>query len=521
MTQTDIRDLLADAAAGPGRIRFLPSEPDWVPVGAIFRAAEQRITHLAELAGQRQSIAMVLTPSSACLAALFGAWLGGVQVVSCPAPGRAQDLHDYVRHLEHLCSTAGAITLLLGAEHRGIAPSSEIRTVGYDDIRSVRQTEKRTDNARLIQCTSGTTAEPRGVVLSPAALGNNVLSILERLHPRRSDAACSWLPLSHDMGLVGMCLASFAASAAPWQSAGGVTLIESDFFARNPSVWLETCSTAGVTITCAPDFGLRLAERSARRTPVRDLSRIRALITGAELVRAETLRGFEESFRSAGFRGEALCPAYGLAEAALGISMVLPEARWRSIVRPADGECAEGSEAPRGTRPAEVVSCGPPLAGWRARIDEAHDGEILVTGNSLMCGYLGETPRTRAWFRTNDCGFIEGGELFPLGRLDDVIVFGGRKFSAQRIARVVEAIDGVRAGYVAVISVGGDRPTIVFEQRMAADRNALEREIRRQVMRKIGLQPGKVLALAPGCFPKTSSGKPRLHSMRALLTESS
>src|SRR5438876_647137 len=165
--------------------------------------------------------------------------------------------------------------------------------------------------------------------------GGTVAAVLAALEPGAGDASCSWLPLSHDMGLIGQLLSPLAAGA-PEFGHHCLTLMKPEAFMANPRSWLRTCSETGSTITVAPNFALELAVRTSRRIGSLDLSRLRAIIVGSESVRADTLVRFADAYAPSGFRPLALCPGYGLAEATLAVTIVRPHEPWRSIPRPAD-----------------------------------------------------------------------------------------------------------------------------------------------------------------------------------------
>jgi acyl-CoA synthetase (AMP-forming)/AMP-acid ligase II len=323
--------------------------------------------------------------------------------------------------------------------------------------------------------------------------------MIEHMAPDNQGAtAFSWLPLSHDMGLVGTCLTILASMGPPWRSRRLVLMPPERMIAR-PSRWLQACSEIGATVTCAPNFALELVQAHAPGGV--DLRPLRVLIVGSELVAPGTLRRFAAAMAPLGFDAAALCPAYGMAEASLAVTMVRPRERWRAS--------AGGPEGP------EVVSCGVPLRGLevRAPAGAGAAGPIAVRGASLLGGYLGRDASPLdpdGWLATSDLGFLDGGELHVVGRADDVLVIAGRKLAPEPLEETAARHEAVRPGNCAAIPDGSGGYVLVAERRRASARADLReacRWIRRELSVDRGAAPTAVVIVSPGSIPRTPSGK--------------
>jgi fatty-acyl-CoA synthase len=285
-------------------------------------------------------------------------------------------------------------------------------------------------------------------------------------------------------------------------------------FIRRPAGWMAACSEYGATITAGPSFALELAARLLDGRGHIDLSRLRTLITGAETVRASTLRRLAKAGRPHGLDERAFCPAYGLAEATLAVSLVRPGEMWHAqpvdAARLHDGHWVQSDEA--GT---ELVSTGRPLPGVEVRAAGDDDvGEVLVRSPSKLDGYVGDhdDPVVDGWLRTGDLGAVRDGELYLVARLDDMIVVGGRNLYATELETAIAAHPGIRAGSCVAIPDDGGRYVIVAEPAMP-DARALgdvAAEIR-SLLAKQFTAPSAVHFVARGSLPKTPSGKPQRH----------
>ena len=381
-----------------------------------------------------------------------------------------------------------------------------------------------------IQFSSGSTSFPRGVLVSQRALASNASAIAGHgLRLTREDRCVSWLPLYHDMGLVGCCL-------TPVMTQTSIDYIATTGFARRPLTWLKVISEHGGTISFSPTFGYDLCVRRSERGPEQsfDLSRWRVAGIGGEMIRAHALEQFAERFASVGFDRRAFVPSYGLAEATLAVTFsdlnqglridwvdcgpAFERGRKALAVVP-----KSGTGAPR-TRPFAI--CGRPMPGYRIEIrNDAGDvlpertvGRICLRGPSLMSGYFRDLAATRSvttvdgWLDTGDMGYLAGGELVITGRSKDLIIFNGRNIWPQDLEWAIEKLDGVRPGEVAAFDVtaedGQERVVVVAECRLAdlASHRALRHAIKACVQKVASVECEVVLA-APRSLTFTTSGK--------------
>jgi acyl-CoA synthetase (AMP-forming)/AMP-acid ligase II len=523
---TALLDLLEEGSRGSARIRFLPDDPDPRPLGALWSESETAARWVTAAAGPDGAVAALLSTSFACVASILGAWRSGAALGSLPLPGRGVDTEEYARQLQQMCEMLGAETLLIDAAYRSMLPELPgLEVATFDDVLSGGPACDVDRSGTLVQFTSGSTGHPKGVLLSMEAIGANVSSIIQVV-PRDGDVACSWLPLSHDMGLIGMLLAAMA-SGAPGIGMRELVMITPEAFMANPSIWLKTCSQLGVTTTTAPNFAFELAARTAKWSKNLDLSPLRMCITGAERVRADTLRRFAAAYEGAGFDPVAVCPAYGLAEATLAVTILPRPSTWtsRTVSREAlaDGSWVElPAHADAG---AELVSNGPPIPDMevRVRAGDGEVGEIEITGPSMLDGYVGAelTLTDDGWFPTRDLGTVVDGELYVVGRMDDMLVVGGRNIYATEIEAALASVDGVRQGNCAVIPSDDGRYVVVAEPRSngraPAHLEASCRQLKAEASRRIGTSASSVVFIAPGSMPKTPSGKLQRHRVAAAL----
>jgi acyl-CoA synthetase (AMP-forming)/AMP-acid ligase II len=508
-----ILDLLDDGARRPGVVRILEARSQQtVNRSDLWHRAENSARWLRSHVGAGGTVAAVLTTTVDCMACVFGAFRAGITLASLPQPARKTPLEAYGAQLSSMCSQIGATILL--AEEQYIAPLEAIGIQASPFGECQRGGPPVPEGApfEFVQYTSGSTGNPRGVRLSSSALGANVLQIGSHdpdLGP--SDSSCSWLPLSHDMGLIGMLFTM-------WATVGDLTFISPAHFLLNPRAWLSACSQFSATVSAAPNFGLELAARSLAHSQPLDLSGMRGCVTGAEPVSAASLRAFSEAAGRHGFKGD-LVPAYGLAEATVAVTMAEPGPFRSHVVDPVAVADKRWTPAANGI---EVVSSGQPLPGTEVRIvnDGEGIGEIQVRGPSLMRGYVGGPEHSsEEWLSTNDLGHIEDGELFVLGRSDDVIVVSGRNLYAPDLEAAATAHEVVRAGRC--VAFAHDDGYVVVAERCRGDRrdgtlDAAARSVRAELSTRVGAGPAAVVLLAPGTMPKTPSGKLQRQRVRQM-----
>jgi len=363
----------------------------------------------------------------------------------------------------------------------------------------------RPDDACFLQYTSGSTGQPRGVMLSHANVVETTKFMAEAAGLTAEDRVVSWLPLYHDMGLIG-CTFTPPLTATP------IWLLPPDL--RNPRPWLEMITKVRATFTVSPDFGYRNCVRNVRDTSDLDLSSLRAALSGAEPVRTSTIDAFESHF---GIKN-VIVPCYGLAEATLAVA-IWP--RGVPLRYDASGRCLSVGQPCRGV---ELRIAEPMREGDAVDLVDLPpdiEGEICVKSPGVMQRYYNNPEATAkvltadGWLRTGDLGFIDAeGYLYVTGRLKDVIIVGGQNIVPADVEEIVDHVPGVR--YSAAVGVdsertGTQRLYVVAEVRdVAADASAgqgLVREIVQRVHREKGHRPARVLLVQPSTIPKTSSGK--------------
>jgi acyl-CoA synthetase (AMP-forming)/AMP-acid ligase II len=382
------------------------------------------------------------------------------------------------------------------------------------------------DAPAFLQFSSGTTLEPKAVVVSHAGLLHN-LEMMDDLfrhfdvHDEAERGGVCWLPLYHDMGLVG-CM--FVGLYHP----GTVTYIGPELFLAKPALWLQTLSRYRAVISPAPDFayGLCLARVKDEDMEGVDLSHWKLALDGAEPIDPGVLDRFTQRFARWGFRAEALTPVYGLAEAGLAVTFADPWSPPR-VTEFDRARLSERGEASPGTG-RRLPSVGRPLPGVQVeirdergrRMEEDRVGRVMIKGPSVTTAYYNDPELTaqtvrHGWLDTGDLGFFHQGELYVSGRVKDLIIIRGRNYAPQEIEALAAGIPGVRTGCVAAVghSVDGQGEQLVIfaekDRRVPRPDEEIAAEIHARIVTGISLVPHRVEILAPGTLPRTSSGKMR------------
>jgi acyl-CoA synthetase (AMP-forming)/AMP-acid ligase II len=516
----DILDFLEDACSGNGMIRFVPDHPEPLPVADLWRRSGRAAQWFSARLPETAAVAMVLATTPAAVAALVGAWRAGLTVASLSGPSRGMSVEEYRRQVEQACLQVDAALLAVDDALVAFLPPLSVPVAGFAQCEGGAG-GRTGGRGEFIQFTSGTTSASKGVRIKLGAIAANVESILEVLAPQVGDCACSWLPLSHDMGLVGMLFSSWAAMRPAILGQGELCLIRPEYFLRNPGSWLMACSETGAATTAAPDFGYALAARTIGTAERLDLGRLRTCICGGEVVRWSTLKRFAEACAAAGFRPRAFCPAYGLAEATLAVTMVRPEQD--VLVRNADAAAladGEWRDMPAG-QGQPVVSAGACLPGMDCRIAGKSSGlgAIEVTGRSMFTGYAWAGPQldSGGWLRTGDLGIFINGELYPTGRYDDRIIVAGRNVDATQLEGSISGKGGIRYGGAAAVEDGDGGFAVVAETAEVPDPRQIADAVRDMLVRATGLAPSAVIFVPRGSLPKTPSGKLQRYRVRSLL----
>jgi acyl-CoA synthetase (AMP-forming)/AMP-acid ligase II len=378
----------------------------------------------------------------------------------------------------------------------------------------------------LVQFSSGTVSDAKPVALTHRALVAQV-TVLNSFWPDTSDlrhTGVCWLPLYHDMGLIGCVLAALERAAT-------LTLLPPEVFVARPAAWLQAISTYRASVSPAPNFAYSLALQRIRDDEMDgvDLSCWRVALCGAETVVPDVMRGFEQRFARWGLAPEAVTPVYGLSEAALAVTFSDPTRRF--VSRRFDRRALVEEDVAREARDGrEIVSLGRPIPGFairivddtRAVVPDGCLGLVECRGPSLMEGYLDNAEATGqalrdGWLVTGDVGFLCQGDLFLTGRRKDVLLIRGSNHSPEEVEQAVQPVEGVRAGCAVAVSwlpegADGEHLLLLVEARRGVGSRRFE-EIAsacgRSVVAATGLTVDRVVVLAAGTLPRTSSGKLR------------
>jgi fatty-acyl-CoA synthase len=522
------------------RIKLDPEREVHLPPDEVVSLAGSYAAGLAARgveAGDRVAILAQTTPE--VLLSFMGCWRMGGVAVPLPLPMRAvsptvfltqtmakieasgarlvvvpEGLMGFVADLEAGCPVVSAESLAHGA---GTCPALDI------DPSAVA----------LLQFTSGSTSEPRGVVLTHANLLANASSITRRISLSPDDHIVSWLPLYHDMGLIGFFLTAVASGAS-------LTYLPPQLFVSRPELWLRALSEHGGTITGGPNFSYALLARLLKsgRFDGLDLSRLRLALNGAEPVDLKVVEGLIEATAPYGMRPEAPYPVYGLAEATLAVTFPEPGELFKvDWVSRYHLEAREGalpvSRESAGARP--LICLGSALPGLEVRVkgtdgdwkSDRELGEVCVRGDSIMRGYWNDPGRTSSalvdgWLHTGDLGYLHAGELYLAGRIKDLVIIGGRNIYPEDVEHCGERVTGVRKGNAVAFGVtnrrGKERMILVGETHLEPGEEALAaaREASRVVAEEIGAPLGEAVLVKAGTLPKTSSGKKQRYLTRQL-----
>jgi acyl-CoA synthetase (AMP-forming)/AMP-acid ligase II len=510
------------------RVHCLSDGSDPVTFSELGRRSRRAGSWLEGLAGRGGAVAALLSASHDCLAILFGALRSGLTLVSLPHPARGMAGEEYVAQIQKMCALTGTEHMLCEPALTSLLQGSVgVSVHGFDAHGSQRRMSGGDRPGRLVQFTSGSTSSPRGVALSLDAIDANLDSMYRWLAPAPGAVVCSWLPLSHDMGLIGLALYGVCSVSPPWSTPTDVVLMTPEWFLADPDRWMAACTDYRATSTTSPPFGLRLAARALRSAsrPC-DLSSIRSFVVGSEPVPAESLRAFGTAAEQFGLSHHALCPGYGMAEATVAVAIGSTREPWTSVRVETDAlareEWAETSEG--GT---ELVSCGRPIPRVEVRVaGGAPLGELEIKSPSLLDRYVGDprAPLTPdGWLHTADLGSLRAGEVYVVGRTDDMIVVAGRNLDARALDHLVGNHPGCRPGNAACIPDGEGRFVVVAEpDGVEVDVAALRgvaRAVRVSLVGRFSASPSSVIFIERGTFPKTPSGKVRRNHLRALWAE--
>ncbi|MDC0713065.1 fatty acyl-AMP ligase [Stigmatella sp. ncwal1] len=498
----------------------------------VHRRARQTAAGLQRL-GVRpgDAVAILLPTSPGFMDAFFGVVLAGAVPVPLYPPVRLGRMEEYHRATARMLEVAGAVVvltetrlkLLLGASVEAARPRFGCRTVeevsrGDGALAVVVSAQ----SPGLIQFSSGSTVAPKPVVLTHAALMAQLAALEASIPPPPEGAVgVSWLPLYHDMGLIGCLLSAL-------YYPGNLVLLPPEVFLARPALWLRALSRHKGFVSPAPNFAYGLCLKRVKDEELEgvDLSGWKHALNGAEPVSAATLRRFVSRFARHGFSAEALRPVYGLSEAALAVTF--PPSGRGLCSRSVDADVlAREGRAVGGER--ELVSVGSPIPGFEVAIrnalgielPELRTGRVHARGPSLMKGYHGDGEATAralgadGWLDTGDEGFVAEGELYLTGRAKDLVIIRGANHAPQAFEECVQTVEGVRAGCAVALGFtpegSEDEGLLILAERAGPpeDDGGVEAQVSAAIVQSTGIRPHTVRLLKPGTLPRTSSGKLR------------
>jgi fatty-acyl-CoA synthase len=377
----------------------------------------------------------------------------------------------------------------------------------------------------ILQYTSGSTSEPKGVMIPDRVLSANIDACCDAAELGARETMVSWLPLYHDMGLVGFLALPMTKGAELIQAA------PQDFMAK-PGNWMQWVSDHGGTATAGPNFAWVLATRALRRATDLDLSSLTLALSGAEPVDPKAVEAFVAAAEPFGFDAGSVFPAFGMAETAIGASF--PRRGAGLMCDTVDREVLERTRVAKpvvvtdpddlAIRARRLPMLGTAVPGLELRIadpdtreelPERHVGELLLRGTSVTPGYYKREAATQAlfhedWLCTGDLAYLLDGQLILCGRIKDVIIVGGRNVFPEDIERAVGGLEGVRAGNVIAFGMDGykGKESVVVVAEVRADElDVVRHDIHHRTLEVCGLPPRDVMLVRPGTLPKTSSGK--------------
>ncbi len=546
---TLVEALEQHAAAHPDRLHVTVLDDEAAPVaaftyGALADAARKAAQALIErdvMPGDR--VALMLPTGGDFFIAFFAILYAGAVPVPIYPPMRLSQLEEHLRRQAVILRNAGARMLITVPEARGAAALLRSKAESLSAVETVAGLSPRAAPAlpvpkaastALIQYTSGSTGDPKGVVLTHANLLANIRAMVQAMEATSADTFVSWLPLYHDMGLIGAWLGCLYCAVPLY------VMSPLSFLVR-PESWLWAIHRFRASLSVAPNFAYELCcnKIAEERLKGLDLSCLRMTLNGAEPVSVSTLRRFTERFTGYGFRADAMAPVYGLAENSVGLAFP-PPGRLPPIDR-VDREAltrrgtAEPAK-PDDQRPLEIPSCGLPIAGNEVRIadelgvelGDRREGRLEFRGTQATSGYFRNEAKTRelihgGWHDSGDRAYMAGGEIYITGRIKDIIIRAGRNLYPQEAEQAVGEIKGIRKGCVAVFGVtdqasGTERLVVVAETHETAPAAcaALKESARQAVSGIAGAPPDEVVLAPPRSIPKTSSGKIRRTATREL-----
>jgi fatty-acyl-CoA synthase len=549
-TANTLVEALSLLRRGPGRgFRFigLDRQERYYGYEELEAEAHRRAAHLHAM-GLRKGdrVALVIPEPHEFVLTFLGASVAGVVPVPIFPRASFRNVDGYVETLAHITRAAEAPVLIAMEQNRPVVE----KLAEKDSVRGLKialapacfegatpaftPPEVTPEDLCFLQFTSGSTSKPKGVMVTHANLTANAKAFLGPgggLDRNDQDVGVSWLPLFHDMGLIGFILGTLVCDIP-------VVILPTETFARSPLLWIQTISKHRGTITYAPNFAYGLLTKRIKPKDLEglDLSPLRVAGCGAEPIRAQTLRELAEALRPAGFDPRAFLPSYGMAESTLAITFHPHETEMVTDRVDADamkeGRAVPATESTRTVL--ELVSNGKPFPGHSLRVVDEQDrelgerqvGEIVIAGPSVTAGYFKNPAATSetwrdGWLHTGDLGYVADRNVYICGRIKDLIIIRGANHYPQDLEWLVGDIEGVRRGNVFAFSVMDDgiEKLVVAAECVSGDAAQLRKEIPEKIQQELGLVPDRVVLVPVGTLPKTSSGKAQRRKTRQLFEQ--
>jgi fatty-acyl-CoA synthase len=495
-------------------------------------------------------LAIVVPDPDEFVLSFLGAVMGGIVPVPIYPQLSFKNVDTYHDTVTHIANASGASMLLTTTTTKPYVEPVMPRASALKSILTVDELGAEDhgkidvaidpEDLAFLQFTSGSTSRPKGVVVTHRNLAWNSESFM--IHGLEKDSSfdkgVSWLPLFHDMGLIGFVIGPLFTNIP-------VVFMPTASFVRNPRIWLDKIHQHRGTITYAPNFAYALVTKRVKEKDLGDLdlSCLRRAGCGAEPIQAKTLHEFAEKLRPAKFDPRAFLPSYGMAEATLAISFVPAFSGVRSdTVDKAGLEQAVATPAPASETAATLVNCGHAFPEHEMaivdeqgkRLADRQVGQIVTRGPSVSKGYYQEPELTAesfktlpgdesgaTWLYTGDLGYMLQGEVFICGRLKDMIIVRGRNFYPSDIEWVVSEMPGVRRGNVVAFSaeIDGEEQLVVTAEGMSSEAEALKTAIAQRIVADFALTPHEVAIVPQGTLPRTSSGKPQRRKTKQMYLE--
>jgi fatty-acyl-CoA synthase len=481
--------------------------------------------------GPGSHVALLGATTRPFVTAVQATWLAGATVVVLPLPMRLASIEDFVAQTRRLIVHADAQVVVIDAQlSEFLDPEpGDPPIIRLDELRgSPAGYERHADDPdalAILQFTSGSTADPKGVMVPHRCMTANLdAAVAAAGFDRDVDTAVSWLPLYHDMGLIGLL-------GAPMLHGFDLVLASPQDFLAAPARWMEWMAEFGGTVTAGPSFAYALAARALGRLDRLDLSRWRLAVNGAEPIDPTAVEKFLAAGAAHGVDPRAAFCVFGMAEATLAVTFPTPGTGMQvdtvdQRVLETDGYAAPVDSRSRDVTVRRLPRLGRPLRGLELRVcdpttgqtmRDREVGEMELRGSSMTPGYFGNPEasadaRRGDWFCTGDLGYVVDGELVVCGRLKDVIIVGGRNVFPEDVERAAETVEGVRAGNVIAFGTEGRRgreAVVVVAETKLDEAGKMRSDVAARVTDAIGVPPEDVVLVRPGTLPKTSSGKPQ------------